>query len=180
MASERMNNIKTSNSFPDYNSNNNNRYLLYTPINENNIQLNSINNSNINNNLKNKKQSEDLIIENNLLKQKINSLNMELNKVNFENNQKLLKIQEKLSEKEKNLENKMQEDIGKMHNQSNKEEQLDKLLNEILMWNSNDEDEENRKMIDTLEKIKNNDKRRISQCMIINNKIKSLYEENNL
>ena len=171
-------NIKTSNSFPDYNSNNNNRYLLYTPINENNIQLNSINNSNINNNLKNKKQSEDLIIENNLLKQKINSLNMELNKVNFEHNQKLLKIQEKLSEKEKNLENKIQEDIGKMHNQSNKEEQLDKLLNEILMWNSNDEDEENRKMIDTLEKIKNNDKRRISQCMIINNKIKSLYEEN--
>ena len=171
-------NIKTSNSFPNYNSNNNNRYLLYTPINENNIQLNSINNSNINNNLKNKKQSEDLIIENNLLKQKINSLNMELNKVNFEHNQKLLKIQEKLSEKEKNLENKMQEDIGKMHNQSNKEEQLDKLLNEILIWNSNDEDEENRKMIDTLEKIKNNDKRRISQCMIINNKIKSLYEEN--
>jgi hypothetical protein len=67
-----------------------------------------------------------------------------------------------------------------MHNQSNKEEELDKLLNEILMWNVNDEDEENKKMIDTLEKIKNNDKRRISQCMIINNKIKSLYEENNL
>ena len=105
---------------------------------------------------------------------------MELNKLNFEHNQKLLKIQEKLSEKEKNLENKIQEDIGKMHNQSNKEEQLDKLLNEILMWNVNDEDEENKKMIDTLEKIKNNDKRRISQCMIINNKIKSLYEENNL
>ena len=105
---------------------------------------------------------------------------MELNKLNFEHNQKLLKIQEKLSEKEKNLENKIQEDIVEMHNQSNKEEELDKLLNEILMWNVNDEDEENKKMIDTLEKIKNNDKRRISQCMIINNKIKSLYEENNL
>ena len=171
--------IKVSNSFPDYNGNKY-RHLLYTPINENNIQFNSINNSDINNNLKNKNQSEDLIIENNLLKQKIKSLNMELNKVNFEYNQKLLKIQEKLSEKEKNLENKIQEDIGKMHNQSNKEDHLDKLLNEILMWNVNDEDEENKKMIDTLEKIKNNDKRRISQCMIINNKIKSLYEENNL
>ena len=171
--------IKVSNSFPDYNSNNN-RHLLYTPINENNIQFNPINNSDINNNLKNKNQSEDLIIENNLLKQKIKTLNMELNKLNFEHNQKLLKIQEKLSEKEKNLENKIQEDIVEMHNQSNKEEELDKLLNEILMWNVNDEDEENKKMIDTLEKIKNNDKRRISQCMIINNKIKSLYEENNL
>ena len=35
-------------------------------------------------------------------------------------------------------------------------------------------------MINTLENIKNNDKKRISQCLIINNKIKSLYEENNL
>ena len=171
---------KISNSLPNISNNNYNKYLLYTPINENNIQFNSINNSDINNNTKNKNQSEELIVENNLLKQKIKTLNMELNRVTFENNQKLLKIQEKLTEKEKNLDNLIKEDIGNMYIKNNSEQQLDKLLNEILMININNEDEENKKMINTLENIKNNDKKRISQCLIINNKIKSLYEENNL
>ena len=164
---------KTSNSFNDNNSNIDNN-------NNNHHEL--INNSNENNNY--------IIEENKLLKQKIKSLNMELNKVTLENNQKILKLQEKINQKEsknsENSENLKKEDIIKDSYEKNKEQnqgqeqELDKLLNEILLTNTNPDDEESQKMILTLQNIKNNDKKRISQCLIINNILKSLSEEKNL
>jgi len=171
--------------------------LIYTPIKENTLQFNSINKNynNINNN-----NQEDLINENYILKQKIKSLNNELNKVTYENNQKLLKIQQKLNENElKNKIEKEKEFIKNSFNKdniNNKDEELDKILNDTLLtfltknkkytilniesFNINPEDEESKKMMSTIENMKNNDKKRISQCLIINNKIKSLSEENNL
>ena len=168
---------KLSLSSPDFM---NNQKLIYTPIKENTLQFNSINknNNNINNN-----NQEDLINENYMLKQKIKSLNNELNKVTYENNQKLLKIQQKLNENElKNKIEKEKEFIKSSYNKdniNNKDEELDKILNDTLL-NINPEDEESKKMMSTIENMKNNDKKRISQCLIINNKIKSLSEENNL
>ena len=152
-----------------YNSNDNNL----------NNNLNNINNNN------NNFLSEDLMKENYLLKQKIKSLNNELKTVTFENNQKLLKIQEKLNERE--MKNKIEMknnknnniDINENENDEDKREELDRIINDTLM-NINDEDEESKKMISTIKSIKNGDKKRISQCLIINNKIKSLIEENNL
>ena len=140
-----------------------------------NNNQNLINNTNISNN--------DLIVENKLLKQKIKSLNMELNKVTLENNQYILKLQEKINQKEsKNIENvkKVDNINNNIDNKKEEEKELDKLLNEILLININPDDEESQKMISTLQNIKNNDKKRISQCLIINNKLKSLSEENNL
>jgi hypothetical protein len=134
------------------------------------------NNNNINNN-----NQEDLINENYILKQKIKSLNNELNKVTYENNQKLLKIQQKLNENElKNKIEKEKEFIKSSFNKdniNNKDEELDKILNDTLL-NINPEDEESKKMMSTIENMKNNDKKRISQCLIINNKLKSLLREN--
>ena len=40
------------------------------------------------------------------------------------------------------------------------------------------DDEESKKMIETIKNIKNEQKKRISQCLIINNKLKSLLQEN--
>jgi len=52
-------------------------------------------------------------------------------------------------------------DIEKMK----KEEELDEILNEtILVMNRNQDDEESKKMIDTIKNIKNEQKKRISQC----------------
>ena len=42
----------------------------------------------------------------------------------------------------------------------------------------NQDDSESKKMIDTIKNIKNEQKKRISQCLIINNKLKSLLQEN--
>ena len=171
---------KFSDSFHD--NNNNNKNFIYSPIKENNLQFNSINKNNNLNNINNNNVQEDLINENYILKQKIKALNNELNKVTFENNQKLLKIQQKINENE--LKNKIEKEKGKEFNKdnnenNNKDEELDKILNDTLL-NINPEDEESKKMMTTVENMKNNDKKRISQCLIINNKIKSLSEENNL
>ena len=133
--------------------------------------------------IKNKKdnQKEDLAKENYILKQKIRSLNGEINRMAAEYNRKLLIIQAKLDEyeaKQRQLEiNRLNasNDIEKMK----KEEELDEILNEtILIMNKNQEDEESKKMIDTIKNIKNEQKKRISQCLIINNKLKSLLQEN--
>ena len=169
---------KFSSSTPDTVNKFNNKYLFYTPINENNIQFNSIYNSSLKNRKDKNIQSEDLISENNILKQKVKALNNELNKVTYENNQKLLKIEEKL--KEKNSKNNENINKEEENNKENKDEELDQILNEILLTNINPNDEESNKMISTLKNIKNNDKKRISQCLIINNKLKSLAEENNI
>ena len=152
-------------------------------INFKNILSKSENIKNNNIIIKNKKdnQKEDLAKENYILKQKIRSLNGEINRMAVENNRKILIIQEKLDEyeaKQRQLEiNRLNasNDIEKMK----KEEELDEILNEtILIMNKNQEDEESKKMIDTIKNIKNEQKKRISQCLIINNKLKSLLQEN--
>ena len=146
-----------------------------------NILSKSENNNNII--IKNKKDNkiEDLSKENYILKQKIRSLNGEINKMAVENNRKILIIQDKLDEYE---EKQRQMEINRL-NASNdiekmkKEEELDEILNEtILVMNRNQDDEESKKMIDTIKNIKNEQKKRISQCLIINNKLKSLLQEN--
>ena len=138
-------------------------------INFKNILSKSENIKNNNINIKNKKdnQKEDLAKENYILKQKIRSLNGEINRMAVENNRKILIIQEKLDEyeaKQRQLEiNRLNasNDIEKMK----KEEELDEILNEtILIMNKNHEDEESKKMIDTIKNIKNEQKKRISQC----------------
>ena len=149
-------------------------------------KINILSKSENNNNniiIKNKKDNkiEDLSKENYILKQKIKSLNGEINKMAVENNRKILIIQDKLDEYE---EKQRQMEINRL-NASNdiekmkKEEELDEILNEtILAMNRNQDDEESKKMIDTIKNIKNEQKKRISQCLIINNKLKSLLQEN--
>ena len=147
------------------------------------INILSKSENNNNNIIKNKKDNkiEDLSKENYILKQKIRSLNGEINKMAVENNRKILIIQDKLDEYE---EKQRQMEINRL-NASNdiekmkKEEELDEILNEtILVMNRNQDDEESKKMIDTIKNIKNEQKKRISQCLIINNKLKSLLQEN--
>ena len=149
-------------------------------FNKNSISF-SASNHKSNNNIKifdNSNQNEELVKENYSLKQKIKSLNSELNKMAVENNRKILIIQERLDEyesKQKQYLNKIEQD----KNNYKKEEDLDEILNEtILAMNRNQNDEESKKMIDTIKNIKNGQKKRISQCLIINNKIKSLLQEN--
>ena len=64
-------------------------------------------------------------------------------------------------------------------NNNNKNEELDNLLNEALLMNANEEDEETKNMILTIQNMKDYNKKRISQCLIIKNKLKSLTQENN-
>ena len=134
------------------------------------------------NNIKSKEivdtQKEELTKENYILKQKIKSLNNELNKMAVENNRKLLIIQERLDEYEakqkQSLNNYYENERSKK-----KDEELDEILNEtLLVMNRNQDDEESKKMIETIKNIKNEQKKRISQCLIINNKLKSLLQEN--
>ena len=137
---------------------------------------------NSSNNIKSKEvidtQKEELTKENYILKQKIKSLNNELNKMAVENNRKLLIIQERLDE----YEAKQKENLNNYYeNERNKkkDEELDEILNEtLLVMNRNQDDEESKKMIETIKNIKNEQKKRISQCLIINNKLKSLLQEN--
>ena len=146
--------------------------------NKNSISFSGTNHKNDNNIkiLDNNYKNEELVKENYSLKQKIKSLNSELNKMAVENNRKILIIQERLDEyesKQKQYLNKIEKDKYK------NEEDLDEILNEtILAMNRNQDDEESKKMIDTIKNIKNEQKKRISQCLIINNKIKSLLQEN--
>ena len=152
-------------------------------INKNSISL-SDHNYKTNNNIKildnnnQNEQNEELAKENNLLKQKIKSLNSEMNKMAVENNRKILIIQERLDE----YESKQKQYLKQLEKDKNKykaEQDLDEILNEtILAMNRNPEDEESKKMIETIKNIKNEQKKRISQCLIINNKLKSLLQEN--
>ena len=134
------------------------------------------------NNLKSKEnidtQKDELTKENYILKQKIRALNSELNKMAVENNRKLLIIQDRLDE----YEAKQKQNFNKFYeNERNKkkDEELDEILNEtLLVMNQNQDDEESKRMIETIKNIKNEQKKRISQCLIINNKLKSLLQEN--
>ena len=130
-------------------------------------------------------QNDDLIKENYDLKKKIKSLNAEMNRMAVENNKKLLIIQDKLNEyeikqKQNLITNKNRTNDLNEYNNFKKEEQLDQILNETLsVLNRNQDDEESKKMIETIKNIKDLQKKRISQCLIINNKLKSLILENN-
>ena len=130
-------------------------------------------------------QNDDLIKENYDLKKKIKSLNAEMNRMAVENNKKLLIIQDKLNEyeikqKQNLITNKNRPNDLNEYNNFKKEEQLDQILNETLsVLNINQDDEESKKMIETIKNIKDLQKKRISQCLIINNKLKSLILENN-
>ena len=130
-------------------------------------------------------QNDDLIKENYDLKKKIKSLNAEMNRMAVENNKKLLIIQDKLNEyeikqKQNLITNKNKTNDLNEYNNFKKEEQLDQILNETLsVLNRNQDDEESKKMIETIKNIKDLQKKRISQCLIINNKLKSLILENN-
>lgn len=143
---------------------------------------------NINNNisLKNKNdiQKEEIAKENYILKQKIRALNGEINRMAVENNRKILIIQQKLEEYESKQRENLIMEQNKLNSQNEiekkrKEEELDEILNEtLLVMDRNQDDEESRKMIETIKNIKNEQKKRISQCLIINNKLKSLLQEN--
>ena len=140
-----------------------------------------------NNNIENKEtknnKNEELAKENNSLKQKIKSLNSELNKMAVEYNRKILLIQERLDEYElkqkQNLINEKNKININEREKKEREEELDEILNEtLLIMGRNQDDSESKKMIDTIKNIKNEQKKRISQCLIINNKLKSLLQEN--
>ena len=142
---------------------------------------------NINNiSLKNKNdgQKEEMAKENYILKQKIRALNGEINRMAVENNRKILIIQQKLEEYESKQRENLIMEQNKLNSQNEiekkrKEEELDEILNEtLLVMDRNQDDEESRKMIETIKNIKNEQKKRISQCLIINNKLKSLLQEN--
>ena len=134
------------------------------------------------------KENDDLAKENYSLKQKIKSLNGDLNRMAADYNQKLLIIQDKLTEyetkqKQALIENKLKKNYSKENEKSGfkKEEEIDLILNETLsVLDRNQDDEESKKMIETIKNIQNSDKKRISQCLIINNKLKSLIQENTL
>lgn len=163
-----------------------NQNFIFSPIqqiNKKKAKFNEIikETKNIDINSNNAQYSEDIAKENYFLKQKVKSLTTELNKVLTEQNQKLLKIQKKFNEYE--LKNKNNSTIEKTNNEfkeidKNKEEEIDKILNDALVLNINLEDEETKKMISTIENIKNNQQKRISKCLVIYNKLKSLSEEN--
>ena len=155
-----------------------------------NINLNNsisktenINNISLKN--KNDSQKDEIAKENYILKQKIRALNGEINRMAVENNRKILIIQQKLEEYEsKQRENLIMMEQNKLNSQNEiekkrKEEELDEILNEtLLVMDRNQDDEESKKMIETIKNIKNEQKKRISQCLIINNKLKSLLQEN--
>jgi len=140
-------------------------------------------NNNIENKENNNNKNEELAKENNSLKQKIKSLNSELNKMAVEYNRKILLIQERLDEYElkqkQNLINEKNKININEREKKEREEELDEILNEtLLIMGRNQDDSESKKMIDTIKNIKNEQKKRISQCLIINNKLKSLLQEN--
>jgi len=152
-----------------------------------NLQNSISKEKNINNiSLKNKKdnQKDEISKENYILKQKIRALNGEINRMAVENNRKILIIQQKLEEYETKQRENLLREQNKLGSQNEiekkrKEEELDEILNEtLLVMDRNQEDEESRKMIETVKNIKNEQKKRISQCLIINNKLKSLLQEN--
>ena len=164
------------------------RTLLLIEKDPNLNMKNSIDKSiNINKNIiiKNNKdnQKDDVTKENYTLKQKIKSLNGEINKMAAEYNRKLLIIQAKLDEYESKQrqneimnKNKLNELYEEEKNR--KDEELDEILNEtLLVINRNQDDEESKRMIETIKNIKDEQKKRISQCLIINNKLKSLLQE---
>ena len=61
-----------------------------------------------------------------------------------------------------------------------KDEELDIILNSILLKVINPKDEESKKLLNSLQNINNSHKKRVTQCKIIDEKLKLLLKENNL
>ena len=126
---------------------------------------------------------EDLIKENLKLKQIIKQLNDEINSINTQQSEKLSKIQEKIDGYELrkykyNNKKKSNLNIINENNNINRNEELDKLLNDEILINNNLKNEESKKIFSSFENIKDIPINTISQSLLI--KIKSLLEENNL
>ena len=136
---------------------------------ENNDEKNNID---INNNTDNSNNDEFVIKENKLLKEKINHLNNQLDIIKKQKNIEINSLKEKIKLFES-------QKIYKENEDSDNLSELDKLLNESILLYINAEDDEAKKMIATVQNIKNINKKRVSQCFIINSKLKTLIEENN-
>ena len=153
--------------------------------NKKNIYLNTIGNNikelntvNIGSSLENNLSLEDLIKENILLKKKLKALNEAINEINSEQTIKLAKFQEILNESRTLL---TLDDTNNIIGDSNyKDEELDLILNSILLKVINPRDEESIKLLNSLQNINNNQKKRVAQCKIIDEKLKLLLKENNL
>ena len=153
--------------------------------NKKNIYLNTIGNNikelntvNIESSLENNLSLEDLIKENILLKKKLKALNDAINEINSEQTIKLAKFQEILNESRTLL---TLDDTNNIIGDNNyKDEELDLILNSILLKVINPRDEESIKLLNSLQNINNNQKKRVAQCKIIDEKLKLLLKENNL
>ena len=133
---------------------------------ENNIDIN-----NINDNIENNNDNEFINKKNLLLKEKINHLTDQLDIVKKQKNIEINNLIEKIKLLESQL-------IFNENNNKNLTE-LDKILNECILLYINAEDDEAKQIIATVQNIKNIDKKRLSQCVIINSKLKTLIDENN-
>jgi hypothetical protein len=128
--------------------------------------------------LENNLSLEDLIKENILLKKKLKALNDAINEINSEQTIKLAKFQEILNESRTLL---TLDDTNNIIGDNNyKDEELDLILNSILLKVINPRDEESIKLLNSLQNINNNQKKRVAQCKIIDEKLKLLLKENNL
>ena len=116
---------------------------------------------------------ENLIKENLLLKEKITSLNNQLNLVQVQNSIELNTLKQKIK-----LIESQKMDTTLVSSKIDNEE-LDKILDETVLLYINNEDDDAKKMIYTIQNSKNIDKKRVSLLMIINSKLKSLISENN-
>ena len=154
-------------------------------LNSKDIYLNTIgnnikelNNVNIESSIENNLSLEDLINENALLKKKLKALNDAINEINSEQTIKLAKFQEMLNDSRSLL---TLDDTNNIIGDSNyKDEELDIILNNILLRIINPKDEESKKLLNSLQNINNNQKKRVTQCKIIDEKLKLLLKENNL
>ena len=153
--------------------------------NKKNIYLNTIGNNikelntvNIESSLENNLSLEDLLKENALLKKKLKALNDAINEINSEQTIKLAKFQEILNESRTLM---TLDDTNNIIGDSNyKDEELDIILNSILLKVINPKDEEFTQILNSLQNINNSQKKRLTQCKIIDEKLKLLLKENNL
>ena len=157
----------------DYNNNNKNIYL--NTIGNNIKELKTVN---IERSVENNLSLEDLLNENALLKKKLKALNDAINEINSEQTIKLAKFQEILNESRTLL---TLDDSNNIIGDNNyKDEELDIILNRILLKVIDPKDEESNKLLNSLQNINNSQKKRVTQCKIIDEKLQLLLKENNL
>jgi len=155
----------------DYNKKN----IYLSKVGNNIKELNTVN---IESSLVNNLSLEDLIKENVLLKKKLKALNDAINEINSEQTIKLAKFQEILNESRTLM---TLDDTNNIIGDNNyKDEELDLILNSILLKVINPRDEESKRLLNSLQNINNNQKKRVTQCKIIDEKLKLILKENNL